>query len=162
MRAIRRLLSGLVVATAVWLALDPATAMSRMGSAEVFDKDGQPCFALPAREVARGPNVRVHSISVWRRSTGGVIKTWEVTLEPPQTPDSPSTCIVYGDADAKPAEELKAGPMYEVSFGGRSSDPSDSTQGYIAKFCLAVDVAGRQRVIPVEIGSRAWRDEICR
>lgn len=48
-------------------------------------------------------------------------------------------------------------------LNGRSSDESDSTHGYVSKFCLAGDaVSGGLRVLPVAFGSRAWSEGVCR
>ncbi|WP_067069489.1 hypothetical protein [Roseateles chitosanitabidus] len=155
-----------LVALALCAALGSAGAMSRMGEAGVLEKDGLPCFVVPARELARGPNVRVRAVSVSDASTQPVVSVWRAWIDPPAAPSSAADCIAYGQLPARPEDPppavLQTGKVYEVYLNGRSSDPSDATRGYAAKFCLAVDAAGARRVIPVMRGTSAWHDGVCR
>ncbi len=78
---------------------------------------------------------------------------------------SPASCIAYGQtpsgAIGESAAKLQAGKFYTVHLNARSSDSSDPTRGYLAKFCLLVDAAGGRQLLPVKPGTRAWRDEVC-
>lgn len=169
----RRISLDAALALAFCAALNSACAMSRMGEAEVVEKDGQPCFALTAKEASRGPHVRVHAVAVSDESSKPVMDVWRASLDPARTPLSASACIAYGQADGdaiKPAS-LKTGRVYQVYLNGRSSDPGDSTQGYIAKFCLmpgpgAGAIEGGEakearKLVPVKPGMPAWRSGVC-
>ena len=151
------------LALALCAALNSACAMSRMGEAAVQEKEGQPCFYLPEKEVKRGPNVRVHAIAVSDESAKPVKDVWGASVEPDKTPLSPAACIVYGQAGAqdKAAQTLKSGPVYEVYLNGRSSDPGDSTQGYVAKFCFVPDGANGRKLMAVKPDMPAWRSGTC-
>lgn len=163
LRPSQRAFSAFVMAAAVWAAPGLAGAMSRMGEAEVLDKDGQPCFYLPEKEMARGPSVRVHAIAVSDESARPVKDMWGASVDPASTPVSAAACIVYGRAGAerKPAQALKAGPVYEVYLNGRSADPGDSTQGYTAKFCFIADGANGRKLVMVKPDMPAWRSGTC-
>lgn len=160
------------LALSLCAALNSACAMSRMGEAEVVEKDGQPCFAVTAKEAARGANVRVHAVAVSDESSKPVQSVWRASLDPSRTPLSAQACVAYGqaDGDAIPAQPLKTGRVYEVYLNGRSSDPGDSTQGYVAKFCLmpsgtgtgtGADAKDAPKVVPVKPGTPAWRSGVC-
>lgn len=147
--------------------LGTACAYSRMGEAEVRLQDGQPCFTLSAKEAKRGATVRLQALVISDLSSKPVTDVWSMSLDPMRSaPLSPASCMAYGQiptgAEAEPAPELKTGRVYEVFLNGRRSDPSDPTQGYIAKFCLVADEAGGRRLMPVEFGSRAWTEGVCR
>lgn len=153
------------VALALCAALNSACAMSRMGDAEVLEKDGQPCFVVPAKELSRGPNVRVQAVSVGDQSAKPVVTVWKAPIDPPATPSSLANCVAYGQLPSRPgdppAAELQTGKVYEVYLNGRSSDSSDPTRGYTAKFCFVANGAGR-KLVQVTYPSRAWDEGVCR
>lgn len=146
--------------------LGAAESAPRMGDALVLRKDGRPCFALSAKEVARAPGLRVHAVMVSDESLKPVANVWEASIDPARTPTTLANCIVYGiapvGAEATRPVELKTGHVYEVYLNGRSSEPDDSTQGYIARFCFLIDARGGKNLLAVKPGSRAWRDGTCR
>ena len=166
LRLNQRAFSAFVMAAAVWAAPGLAGAMSRMGEAEVLRKDGRPCFALSAKEVARAPGVRVHAVMVSDESLKPVANVWEASIDPARTPTTLANCIVYGiapvGADATRPVELKTGHVYEVYLNGRSSEPDNSTQGYVARFCFLIDARGGKNLLAVKPGSRAWREGVCK
>jgi len=148
--------------------LGAACANSRMGAAEVRLQDGQPCFTLTAKEGARSDSIRLKAVVVSDDATNPAAPVWSVVFDParPQ-PISAASCVAYGRVPdgatiIQSAKPLTPNKVYDVYLNGRSTDPSDSTQGYAAKFCLVADTAGVQRVMPVERGSRAWDEGVCR
>ena len=107
--------------------------------------------------------MRVHAIAVSDESAKPVKDVWGASVEPDKTPLSPAACIVYGRAGAqdRAARALKSSPVYEVYLNGRSSDPGDSTQGYVAKFCFAPDGANGRKLMTVKPDMPAWRSGTC-
>jgi hypothetical protein len=146
----------------------PASATSRQGEAEVRVQNGQPCFAITEKEARRGPSIKLQSMVIYDLSTQPTAKAWVVMLDQTSLPPlSHESCFVYGQApagsNATGAAALQNGKVYEVFLNGRSSDASDPTHGYVSKFCLAGDASsGGLRVMPVEFGSRAWTEGVCR
>jgi hypothetical protein len=168
-RATRRTFPEAVVAISLVVAASgPARATSRQGEAEVRLQDGKPCFALTEKEASRGPAIKLQSMALYDLSVQPVAKIWVVMLDQASLPPlSHERCFVYGEAPAgstaTAAAALQNGKVYEVFLNGRSSDASDPTHGYVSKFCLAGDASsGGWRVMPVEYGSRAWTEGVCR
>ena len=99
--------------------------------------------------------------------TKKIDKIWSfmLRLSAPSQPMPASACILYGQAppesDARKAEPLQTGRLYEVFLSARPVDPTDPTFGYIAKFCLIAQADGGVKVHQV-IYKDGWRTEECR
>ncbi|WP_343606821.1 hypothetical protein [Roseateles sp.] len=160
------------LALALCAALGTACATSRVGDAEVRLQEGQPCFTISAKEAARGPTIRLQAVMVSDVSVSPVAEVWSVLLDAQRLETmSSASCFAYGQAPdgasarPAPAPMLQPGRVYQVYLNIRSSDRSDPTRGYLAKFCLAADPAdpsGPRRLMPVLYGTRAWDEGFCR
>lgn len=161
-----RLMVAAMTAAVMCDSLEAAEPVPRMGDALVLREDGRPCFALSAKEVARAPGLRVHAVMVSDESLKPVANVWEASIDPARTPTTLANCIVYGiapvGAEATRPVELKTGHVYEVYLNGQSSQPDDSTQGYIARFCFLIDARGGKNLLAVKPGSRARREGVCK
>ncbi|OWQ85721.1 hypothetical protein CDN99_21840 [Roseateles aquatilis] len=143
-----------------------------MGDADVRLQDGQPCFTITPKEAARGPAIRLQSVSINDASTTPVGNVWWVMLDQKRLATmSPASCVPYGQtpegATAKPAvaPDLQLGRVYEVHLNTRPSDSSDPTRGYLGKFCLMADGAdgtNGRKLVQVKADSREWTEGVCR
>ncbi|RYE75026.1 MAG: hypothetical protein EOO80_16010 [Oxalobacteraceae bacterium] len=156
------------MALSLCVALTPACATSRMGDADLRLQAGQPCFTLTPKESERAPSVRLQAVMVTDASSTPVSKVWSVLLDSSTLPTlSPATCVSYGfapeGAKSVPvkAPELQSGRVYQVHLNTRSSDSSDPTRGYSARFCLLPDASGGRRLVPVVYDTPAWRTGSC-
>jgi len=150
-----------LVALALSLSCGACLANSRMGDAEVQLQDGQPCFYLSPKDVARDKTARLQAITVTDTSTQPMATVWWVMFDAdPAVPQSAAACYPYGQlpsaAKSGNVEALKNGKVYSAFLNVRGTDKSDPTRGYSVRFCLAGEGATR-RLIPAE----AWRNGVC-
>ncbi len=140
------------------------TASSRMADAVVTERDGQPCFALSDQ-----PINRVNAAIVDDLSTVPPTSIWVVDIDH-ESGKLLAGCVVYGQvfpnqkAGHVPATTLRIGHIYEVGLMAERIDPTDPTQGYVARFCLAPQPGNaKPRVRQIVWNKQAgrWGDEVC-
>lgn len=159
---------GLIAAT-VAFACSSCGAMSRMGTAEVTEADGQPCFALPLESQTRGGlPLSVMYVSEIRSPDNGVslpAELWHVASANLAAPVQlrPQVCIRYGQAPAgtlqRSHKPLELFHPYHVAIRA----PGARTLAYTADFCLKPDATGKVRVVVVPLDGRSedQRFSIC-
>ena len=129
-------------------------AASRMGTAEVSDKNGMPCFALPSDPETRD-GLPLYVLAVTEVKSVDGMKTppeelWYFTAAdfkmPPQL--RPTDCIRYGETPASTLQRtlkpLQPFHPYSVSIVAR--EKSSSMLAYVAEFCVKPDHMGRTTV----------------
>ena len=146
-------------------------ACSRMGDAEVREVEGLPCFAPAAKELKRPGANNIVGIWVYDLSREPAEKVWAFGLYDSSTPIKleAGECITYGmtfaEAERLEAAALAKDTVYSVLLNSRLTDPSDSTRGFSAKFCLREklnDSDSGYAVIQIMLGSDAWHSEKCK
>lgn len=138
---------------------------SKLGSAEVRQLNGDPCFSITQSDANRGKHFLLNSLTVYDATVKPPKEVWSFNL-PPAAPHKiiPATCIPYGQALLK-SESMKAVPLasgriYEVYINASSSSPTDPTFVYEAKFCV-LDQPKDGTTIHQIIFDKAWRYEPC-
>lgn len=144
-----------LIATLITLVCSSCGAMSRMGTAQVTDADGLPCFALPMESATRGGlPLSVLVVSEIRAPDNGVSlpkELWHIASQNAGPPVQlrPPACIRYGQAPAGTVQRsykpLVAFHPYHVAIRA----PGSRTVAYTAEFCLKPDATGNVRVIVV-------------
>jgi hypothetical protein len=145
-------------------------ATSRVGTAVVTESNGLPCFSIPANGETR-QGLPLRGIAVTEIQTGDWNKLpaelWHFTAADPSSRSQlhPTKCIRYGEAPAasvqralKPLEPFR---VYYVNVNARTDD--SGMIGYVAKFCVKPDGAGKnivQVISPDERGGEK-RFEVC-
>lgn len=142
-----------------------AGATSRMGDADVREKNGAPCFTVTAQEEKRTGALHLMALNVYDMSTKPVVTVWSFGMSTDDgQPISSKTCVRYGHAPSgasgSPAAPLQAGKLYQVFLNAKSTRRNEPTFGYSARFCLLVQPDGKATVHRV-VYQDGWRDEAC-
>jgi hypothetical protein len=147
------------------LAAPSAFGTSRLGSAEVRQVENAPCFSIPKGKHIQDKNFLLNSLTVYDATIKPPKEVWSFIL-PPETPHrmTPAACIPYGQAPVK-SESIKAMPLvtgriYEVYLNVTSSEPTDPTFAYEAKFCV-VEPQKNGTTVHQIIFDKGWRYEPC-
>jgi hypothetical protein len=140
------------------LMLAPATALARIGVAEVREGPrGGPCFTISPREEREGtPDFQAVTVSEGSRLL------WKMTMPRERTfPLSFSMCVPYGGQVASlprtQAAALEAGKVYSLRIEARPGKPGGTAQAYEARFCLARQRDGSAVVHQIWDGERQGR-----
>lgn len=145
------------IAVAIAACCLPGAAMSRMGTAEVRDADGVPCFTLPLnRETRAGLRLQTLYVSETRSPDNGVTlppELWHITVAQGAASPKvlPQSCIRYGQAPAgmvqRTLKQLALFHPYNIAI--RLEPDNSGMIAYTAQFCLVADAAGTVKVITV-------------
>lgn len=158
-----------LIAAVIALACSSCGAMSRMGTAEVTEADGQPCFALPLESQTRGGlPLSVLYVSEIRSPDNGVSlpgELWHIASANLGSPVQlrPQACIRYGQAPSGTVQRsykpLELFHPYHVAIRA----PGARTVAYTADFCLKPDATGKVKVVvvPLDGNSEEKRFSIC-
>lgn len=144
----------LLFAVAMAMICSSCIATSRMGAAEVSDRNGAPCFALPSDAQTRdGLPLYVLAVTAVKSVNG--MKTqpeelWHFTAADFESPPQlrPTDCNPCGEAPAsrlqRTLEPLQPFHPYSVSIVARKK--SSSMLAYGAEFCIKPDHMGKVTV----------------
>jgi hypothetical protein len=140
---------------ALALTLEPASAIARVGAAEVREGPrGGPCFTISPREERQG-TPDFHAVTV----SDGQRLLWKMTMPADRTfPLSFSMCVPYGGQVASlprtQADKLEAGKVYYLRIEARPGKAAGAAQAYEARFCLATQRDGSAAVHQIWDGER--------
>lgn len=113
-------------------------ARSRIASAVVSERNGQPCFAPSEPAALR----TLQAVMVSDMSTVPAATIWEVTIDAARKAELAAGCVTYGQQFMTPlktdesALPLRPGRVYKVFLNAPGADSRDPTYGYAAEFCL--------------------------
>lgn len=144
----------LLITVAITLNSASCVATSRIGTAEVSDQNGQPCFSIPSNaETMEGLPLITLAVTDINLLDGGrklPPESWHFVATNLGAPPKlfPDKCVRYGEAPPatrqRTLKPLELFHPYIVSVGARPKDSNLSA--YTAEFCITMDETGRRKI----------------
>ena len=159
-----------VLSATLALAPTPCTATSRVGSVQISQMDGMPCFGIPNNAETRN-GAPFSAVIVTKNNAPGATtrpeEVWFSYMKPRGKTIilKPGTCIRYGAMPAPSQQErlipLQPYTVYSVTLD--AVPEGTNLRGYDAEFCLIPDAAKKFRVqvVPWDEKASKWRYELC-
>lgn len=130
-----------------------SSANSRMGTAEVRNLDGLPCFAIPSSTETRdGISLYTITVSENKSAQAGTLpkEMWHLAVMPYGSfrTITPKDCLRYGEelpgTRQRTSGKLVPGQVYAVHINARPEE--SNLMGYIARFCVIPGKDGKLSV----------------